>query len=53
MYVLTSIGMYDVNISISNSGATARLSGNHPGKLTFDGDIVALEESYVYEGNSL
>ena len=53
MNVLTSIGMYDVSLSIGNHNATARLTGLHPGNLTFNGDLVALEESHVYEGRSL
>lgn len=53
MHVLTSIGMYDVTMTIGNFGATARISGIRPGNLTFSGDMVALEESIVYEGQSL
>lgn len=53
MYVLTSIGMYDINMSIGNYGADARLTGMRPGNLTFSGDMVAIEESAVYEGRSL
>jgi len=52
--VMTSIGIYDLNINVSGYGnATARLSGLSAGKLTFDGDIVPLQESAVYEGYSL
>ncbi len=53
MHILTSIGMYDVNMTIGNFGATARISGIRRGNLMFDGDMVALEESAVYEGQSL
>lgn len=53
MHILTSIGMYDIRMNIGNYGANARLSGIRPGNLTFSGEVVALEESYVYEGNSL
>lgn len=53
MTVLTNIGTYDLHFFISpNRQATARLSGMTSGKLTFDGDIVALNESAVYEGRS-
>jgi hypothetical protein len=51
--VLTSIGMYDLTLSIGNHNAVARLTGLRPGNLTFNGDLVALEESSVYEGRSL
>ena len=53
MHVMTSIGMYEVNMSIGLGMATARLSGLAPGNLTFSGEIVALNESIVYEGSSL
>jgi hypothetical protein len=53
MNVLTSIGMYDVSLSLGNHHSTARLTGLRPGNLTFDGDLVALEESRVFEGRSL
>ena len=54
MTVMTSIGIYDLGINVSGYGnATARLSGLSAGKLTFDGDIVPLQESVVYEGYSL
>jgi hypothetical protein len=53
MNVLTSIGVYNVSISIGNHNATARLTGLRPGNLTFNGDLVALEESRVFEGRSL
>jgi hypothetical protein len=53
MRVLTGIGIYDVNMTIGSYGALARLTGLRPGNLTFSGDLVALEESAVYEGQSL
>lgn len=54
MNVMTSIGIYDLRFSISPSGrATALLTGLRPGQLTFDGDLVPLEESGVYEGQSI
>jgi hypothetical protein len=54
MTVMTSIGIYDLNINVSGYGnATARLTGLRAGELTFDGDIVPLQESVVYEGYSL
>ncbi len=53
MHVLTSIGMYDIRMNIGNYGANARLTGLRRGNLTFSGDMVALEESVIYEGRSL
>jgi len=54
MNVMTSIGIYDLHFSIGPSGqATARISGLRGGQLTFDGNLVSLEESSVYEGQSL
>ena len=54
MNVMTPIGIYDVYMSIGSSGnAVARLTGLKPGELIFDGDLVALENSVVYEGRSL
>ena len=52
--VMTSIGIYDLHLSVGPSGkATALLTGLRPGQLTFDGDLVPLEESSVYEGQSI
>lgn len=54
MNVMSPIGIYDVNFSISASGkATAQLTGLSAGQLTFDGDIVPWDQSTVYVGNSL
>ena len=54
MNVMTSIGIYDVRFSIGPDGRTsARLTGLRPGQLTFDGDLVPLEESSVFEGQSI
>ncbi len=53
MHVMTNIGMYEVNMSVGLGMATARLTSLSRGNLTFSGDIVALNESVVYEGSSL
>jgi ribosomal protein L9 len=54
MNVMTTIGIYDLHFSISPSGrATARLTGLRAGNLTFDGYLVPIEESKVYEGRSI
>lgn len=53
MTVMTNIGTYDLHFNINpHRQATARLSGMQAGGITFDGDIVALNESAVYEGQS-
>lgn len=52
--VMTSIGIYDLHFSISQSGqTTAKLTGLRSGSLTFDGDLVPWENSSIYEGRSL
>lgn len=52
--VMTPIGFYDLFFSILPSGqATAQLTGLKSGSLTFDGNLVPLENSTVYEGQSL
>ncbi len=54
MFVMTPVGMYDLNFSVRPDGqATARLSGNYSGHLTFDGDLVPTDESITYEGWSI
>ncbi len=53
MHTFTSVGSYDVNMSVGPGVATARLTGLQAGNLTFNGSVVALESSVVYEGNSL
>ena len=54
MGVSTPIGSYDVDFSISPTGnATAWLTGIYGGRLTFEGDLVPIEESGVYEGWSI
>lgn len=54
MNVMTPIGIYDVNFSVSPSGkASAQLTGLSAGQLTFDGNIVPWDKTTVYEGHSL
>lgn len=54
MSLMTKVGFYDVNISVGASGyATARLTGIGPGELTFNGYLVNLDNSRVYQGISL
>ena len=52
--VMTAIGIYDLRFSIGSSGsASALLTGLRRGQLTFDGDLVPMDESIVYEGQSI
>jgi len=52
--VMTAVGFYDLYFSISPTGqATTELTGLSNGRLTFDGNIVPLENSSIYEGQSL
>ena len=52
--VMTSIGIYDVNFSIGSSGrTTALLTGLRRGNLSFEGNLIPLQESAVFEGNSI
>ncbi|MFB6318355.1 DUF4251 domain-containing protein [Saccharicrinis sp. FJH54] len=54
MNVMTGIGIYDVSFSISAGGiSTASVTGLRPGRLTFEGDVVPLEYSGVFEGQSI
>jgi hypothetical protein len=54
MNVMSPIGIYDVNFSISPNGkATAQLTGLSAGQLTFDGNIVPWDQSTIYVGNAL
>lgn len=54
MNVMTAIGIYDLHFSIGPSGrSTARLTGLRAGNLTFEGYLVPVEESSVYEGRSI
>lgn len=52
--VTTAVGYYDIFINISSYGrANASISGLHYGKVNWDGRIVPIDESNVYEGSSL
>ena len=54
MNVMTPVGIYDINFSISSDGrATALLSGLRGGRLTFNGNLVPGDCSMVYEGWSI
>lgn len=53
MNVNTNLGNYDIFMMVASDGsARATLSGIRPGKLVWDGDIVALEESSIYQGRT-
>lgn len=52
--VMTPIGIYDLQFSISSSGySTALLTGLTMGELTFEGNVEPYSDSSVYEGSSL
>lgn len=53
MNVNSNIGNYDIFMMVSSDGsARATLSGIYPGKLVWDGDIVALDESRTFQGRT-
>lgn len=53
LLVSTNIGAYDIFLSITPDGfASATLSGNWGGRLTWDGVLVPLAQSRVYKGMS-
>jgi len=52
--VSTPIGIYDLYFNVRSDGlATARLSGLWSGHLTFNGNLVPVNDSGVYEGWSI
>jgi len=51
--VMTNIGIYDLHFTIGGTYATARLTGLRAGELTFEGQVVPIEDSSVFEGQSL
>ncbi len=54
MSVFSIIGYFNVMMYVSSDGsATATLTGNYAGSLTFSGKLVPLSESYAYKGRSL
>lgn len=54
MNIMSVVGVYDVFINVSGDGnALATISGINGGKLNWEGDIVALNESRVFKGRSL
>jgi hypothetical protein len=54
MNIMSVVGAYDVFIDVNGNGsALATISGSTSGKLNWEGDIVALNESRVYKGRSL
>jgi hypothetical protein len=50
----TNLGHYDITMNVSASGnATATISGLQAGKLNYDGTLVRLSETRVYQGRAL
>ncbi len=53
MNVMTNLGVYDVHMSVSAGGNSfATVSGLRRGKLNYFGDLIALESSRVFEGQT-
>jgi hypothetical protein len=53
MTVMTSIGTYDVNLSVGANGyATATVSGLRRGRLNYSGSLVPLQATRTYEGTT-
>ncbi len=51
--VLTNIGAYDVIMDLSSDAhATATITGLTPGRITYDGRIVTLNNSRVFKGQN-
>lgn len=54
MFIMTSLGTYDITMWISGSGrADATVRGNVSGQLTYSGQLVPLSQSKVYKGSAL
>lgn len=54
MNVNTNLGNYDIFMNVTSDGsARATISGNYPGKLTGEGDIVSLDDTRTYQGRTL
>lgn len=51
--LITNIGHYDVLLNVSaNTRATATITGLWPGKLTWDGHFVTIDNSRVFKGQT-
>jgi hypothetical protein len=54
MLIMTSLGSYDIFISVTSDGyATATIGGNWGGKLNYHGRLVPLGISRIYKGRSI
>lgn len=54
MTVMTPIGIYDIVMYVGADGnSSATISGMHPGKLIYDGQLVAPDETRVFKGMSV
>ncbi len=53
MIIMSNIGTYDILMNISADGhATAIMTGIGRGKLTYTGNIIPIQDSYVFQGHS-
>lgn len=51
--VMSRSGVYELDVIIGFNGrASAKLTGSYSGNLTFEGDMVPLEKSLTFEGDS-
>lgn len=51
---MTNIGTYDIFMTITaDYRATATISGQRHGKLTWEGHLVPISDSRVYKGTTL
>lgn len=51
--LITNIGIYDVRMNVDASGyAKADISGLRAGRLTYEGNIIPLDESSIYQGRT-
>lgn len=54
LLIMTSLGSYDIFISVSTDGyATATIGGNWGGKLNYHGRLVPLGISRIYKGRAI
>ncbi len=51
--VLTSIGIFDIYMTVNADGkATANISGLRRGQLNYTGDLVSLDKTHTYKGQT-
>jgi len=54
MNVMTALGPFDIFINVSASGnASATMSGTTSGKLNFQGRLISIPDSKIYQGSTI